>query len=780
MAKPKALMVKLAWWFLLVGQFLVALGERGEVVDAPFTPAAINLANDSVTLPIYPAVTSDGTPVYFIVTEASTKEAAAAWGASHAPVLAQTARSAVVQRAAPVNSKTTAVKPGQLLRVNSTVDFLHGTRSVVPDPATGFPPRNFSFSAQGNEGYSPLLLLPDGTVLNAPHVAVVQSGGRLALHPKVASVTADRKAAVLALTHGFSQGKPIVYISTEASDPLAATLENVPYVPLLAKTPQPALVDLVAFANGQTGKGNPQRQGLGSALKDGLGPLNIAANTPASPVYSPLWAVNLAKWTGTAGDRQTSVASVKALAASGKVSSLDPMHPTATPELQPSGIVVNCPIMATIRQPPKVGDKAIFSSGGGGSSCARSPLGYNCMVRPQPGVAIHYSLGGNQPPQNPCTSSGSAPEMSVVDKDTVPQRLAHFALEATTPGFVAMSFPQTPGKMWPADAVIGSGSTSGATPSQVQAYHLTRYAVSAADANDGWALHKGLIDQGGKRVVCFSRALDAPGAAVVKSINPSTALPINWAISDSNSLQQMHSQMGSATIDLQGGAAVISNSGAAANQLAYRVAHGVMMLLAFLLLMPSAVLMARHKWLFGDKEAGTIKGVWFTIHMGCNIAASLLAVVAAALIFARFQWAGRADASPYYTYHRWFGMAGLAMVFAQGLLGATRPHLGTKRRPIWRRMHQMLGWLTLVVGIGVSYMGISLIHDLSGLSLAYWLGPALATTGVLLLAGLLLEVNKFKLQRAGNYDKHTHTVAGAAGLPIQGASSGVATSSTGK
>jgi len=95
-------------------------------------------------------------------------------------------------------------------------------------------------------------------------------------------------------------------------------------------------------------------------------------------------------------------------------------------------------------------------------------------------------------------------------------------------------------------------------------------------------------------------------------------------------------------------------------------------------------------------------------------------------------------------------------------------------------MHQMLGWLTLVVGIGVSYMGISLIHDLSGLSLAYWLGPALATTGVLLLAGLLLEVNKFKLQRAGNYDKHTHTVAGAAGLPIQGASSGVATSSTGK
>lgn len=43
----------------------------------------------------------------------------------------------------------------------------------------------------------------------------------------------------------------------------------------------------------------------------------------------------------------------------------------------------------------------------------------------------------------------------------------------------------------------------------------------------------------------------------------------------------------------------------------------------------------------------------------------------------------------------------------------------------------------------MSYMGISLIHDLSGLHLAYWLGPALATTGVLLATGLLLEAKKF-------------------------------------
>lgn len=71
-----------------------------------------------------------------------------------------------------------------------------------------------------------------------------------------------------------------MYISTDASDPLAATLENVPLTPATAATPEAALVNLVAFTNGATGAANPQRQGLASAIKDGLSPLNVAANFP--------------------------------------------------------------------------------------------------------------------------------------------------------------------------------------------------------------------------------------------------------------------------------------------------------------------------------------------------------------------------------------------------------------------------------------------------------------------------------------------------------------------
>jgi len=55
---------------------------------------------------------------------------------------------------------------------------------------------------------------------------------------------------------------------------------------------------IVAFTNGQTGVNNPQRQGLGSAILDGLNPLNIVDAVPPTPAgpgstaYSPLWDVS--------------------------------------------------------------------------------------------------------------------------------------------------------------------------------------------------------------------------------------------------------------------------------------------------------------------------------------------------------------------------------------------------------------------------------------------------------------------------------------------------------
>lgn len=50
----------------------------------------------------------------------------------------------------------------------------------------------------------------------------------------------------------------------------------------------------------------------------------------------------------------------------------------------------------------------------------------------------------------------------------------------------------------------------------------------------------------------------------------------------------------------------------------------------------------------------------------------------------------------------------------------------------------------VLAGTTACYMGIALITNLSQKPLAYWLAPALAVTGVLVIAGVVLEIRKLK------------------------------------
>ena len=76
---------------------------------------------------------------------------------------------------------------------------------------------------------------------------------------------------------GFDAGQPIVYISTDAGQPLTAVLERSTYVPALDKAAYNGGDDflgsarerLFGFINGQTGANNPQAQGFVHLVKDG-------------------------------------------------------------------------------------------------------------------------------------------------------------------------------------------------------------------------------------------------------------------------------------------------------------------------------------------------------------------------------------------------------------------------------------------------------------------------------------------------------------------------------
>ena len=85
---------------------------------------------------------------------------------------------------------------------------------------------------------------------------------------------------------GFDAGQPIVYISTDAGQPLTAVLERSTYVPALDKAAYNGGDDflgsarerLFGFINGQTGADNKQAQGFVHLAKDG----HVAEDASAS------------------------------------------------------------------------------------------------------------------------------------------------------------------------------------------------------------------------------------------------------------------------------------------------------------------------------------------------------------------------------------------------------------------------------------------------------------------------------------------------------------------
>jgi len=301
-----------------------------------FVESAVEHSDNTVTLPLYQGL-SAGRIVWYVILDASDGKDAARLGVNQASKLSNARDTAAVQQ---------VTMSDGVIEFAATVDFTP-QRIVTPGP-DGFPPvEPTSPGAVGEPGYSPLLQLPDGRVLNAPHVAN-DSG----FADKVVDIDFEARTVRFLETDGFSGGKAVRYVSTDASDPVVAALEGVTYAPTLAAAPMAggdgtdaARASLAAFVNGQTGAGNPDRQGLNSALTDGLDPLNVLSWNPSQGRYSPLWDVFPAAWSVVAEGnginlRQTDFGDVRNLAQEGLVTAPDG-SPFAAADL-----VVNCPIIS--------------------------------------------------------------------------------------------------------------------------------------------------------------------------------------------------------------------------------------------------------------------------------------------------------------------------------------------------------------------------------------------------------------------------------------------------
>lgn len=327
---------------LIIASPVNATDKNGKEKRRLLLEAAVeDVVANTATLPIARGVDAGGQEFWYTITEASTRKAARRLSVNEAEKLNLAADTAAVQKGEFIDG---------VLHLQATVDF-SPILNVVPDPDTAFPPLQASPGSIGEAGYSPLVQLPGGLILNAPHVA-----NDTGVHDKVVgAIDEDAGTATFRQSEGLYEDKDVYYISFDASAPDVAALENATYAPSLNAAPivgsndddTSARSGIAPFVNGQTGVDNPERQGLISALLGEGDPLNVIQSMPDQNEYSPLWDVHLVVWSDAAvafgkNTLQGDFDDLEDLAEDGLIAG--PAGPFGA-----VGVIVNCPVVSIER-----------------------------------------------------------------------------------------------------------------------------------------------------------------------------------------------------------------------------------------------------------------------------------------------------------------------------------------------------------------------------------------------------------------------------------------------
>jgi hypothetical protein len=316
----------------------------------------IDVAHETVTLPLHEGHTTDGRVTWYVVSESSDQADATRRGVNYSNKLLNAVGTAAVQKV--------HFHDGELV-FEGTVNF-GLTHVLVPGP-NGFPPTQFAAGAAGDAKYSPLVqIVPNedekqaktapgvGVVLNAPQVA--NETGRSG---SVVDIDYERKTVTLNLLGGWVDGQFTLYLHTDASSELVAALESSTFTPNLNAAPGIANDEppssraaIIPVVNGIRGDSDPMRQGLESALLGQGDPFNVAQEQPSDPVhYTPIWDVSPVAWTDAAiaaGLRVQlhSQDAVRTQALAGNiVSALPGTADVGLGGINSSGSISNCPII---------------------------------------------------------------------------------------------------------------------------------------------------------------------------------------------------------------------------------------------------------------------------------------------------------------------------------------------------------------------------------------------------------------------------------------------------
>lgn len=323
--------------------------------------ARVDLEAGTVTLPLHRGRLASGETVWSILTDTTDENLSKLHGVPYSPKLAygltgKAAREAHIE------------KDGTIVFASGRVDFSPEWKLTPGSAPNPFPPKVAQPGSIGDADYSPLVRFDNGknAVFNMPMMAFNVSEQKLDtmcngnvdhhfVHDKVVAICPRDGTVTIKLTLGYTFGKPIFYISTEANDQTVATLETATYTPALSDlpfaledaSPGEAAERLYTFVNGPTGIDNPFRQGINSALSDAgsHGPLNVLGGIPTINLdYSPMWRVFPVKWTDEAIRRgyRTKMTDAIAIEDAGERGIIESI---AGGPPKPVGFVVNCPVV---------------------------------------------------------------------------------------------------------------------------------------------------------------------------------------------------------------------------------------------------------------------------------------------------------------------------------------------------------------------------------------------------------------------------------------------------
>jgi hypothetical protein len=279
---------------------------------------------------------ANGKSVWYIQTDASDAGVAKARGLDFAPDIANLGSAAIAE----------AKSSGDGVTFSGAPDFSPARTYVASEG--GFPPKSATPGGVADAAYSPFVHIAGvAGVINAPIVATGDGPFDVErhtnTHDRVIAIDTAKHTVTLVLARGFIDGKPVYYVSTEASDPVASAVERATYVPRLAKASPTAEIPIGVVVNGPVAAMDAQGLAfltLHTPLADDATPANVGAigspfnvlslvpdtkNPYADNGYSPLWNVM------AVGTPQTK-----------RITSYAGIAPIA----RPAGFVVNCPAIA--------------------------------------------------------------------------------------------------------------------------------------------------------------------------------------------------------------------------------------------------------------------------------------------------------------------------------------------------------------------------------------------------------------------------------------------------